>query len=46
MVGAAVEDYELQPPTNDARPISLLERLYRLKLVSTGVPWLTGPTIR
>jgi hypothetical protein len=42
MVGAAAEDYELRPHPNDVRPISLLERLYRLRLISAGVLWRAG----
>jgi hypothetical protein len=42
MVGAATKDYELRPHPNDVRPISLLERLYRLRLISAGVLWRAG----
>jgi hypothetical protein len=40
-VGAATEDAKAQPHTN-SRPISLLERLYRLRLVSAGILWRGG----
>jgi hypothetical protein len=40
-VSAAAEDDETQPYAN-ARPIGLLERLYRLRLVSAGVLWRGG----
>ena len=41
MVGAATEDEEPQPEP-ETRPVGLLERLYRLRLVSAGLLWRGG----
>jgi hypothetical protein len=38
MVGAARDDDKPRSPINP-RPISILERLYRLRLASAGIPW-------
>ena len=42
-VSAATEDDEAQPQRqSNAHRISLLERLYRLRLVSAGILWRGG----
>jgi hypothetical protein len=42
-VSAATEDDEAQPQRqSNAHRISLLERLYRLRLVSAGILWRSG----
>jgi hypothetical protein len=42
-VSAATEDDEAQPQRqSNAHRISLLERLYRLRLVSAGTLWRSG----
>jgi hypothetical protein len=43
MASATPEDDEAHPQIhNNANPISLLERLYRLRLVSAGILWRGG----
>jgi hypothetical protein len=43
LVSAPTEADEVHPQRySDANPISLLERLYRLRLVSAGIPWRNG----